>query len=143
MWIIVLPALVFIVDFGELSKHVSILHNPNTLAALGMSVWCTWSVHQAIAGKSVLTSTVFARLKYFFIATLVLNLLCTGRVFISMNLNTDWMYLSGLIAYKIWHTAHKVAGYSRVSTGSKALSIILESGLSFLLPEICRQTNAS
>jgi len=101
-WIVILPSLLFILDFA-------------------MSVWFTWSVNEAHPGSSVLVSTVFARSKYFFVATLALNLLCTT-----------------LIAYKIWKVQSKVIPYvSGPSRGANALSIILESAAIYSAALIC------
>jgi hypothetical protein len=51
----------------------------STLLHPAMSVWFTWSITQAAAGNSVLVTTAFARSKYFYAATLALNLLCTCK----------------------------------------------------------------
>lgn len=53
-----------------------------------MSVWCTWSLKQAAPGKSVLIDSVFERLQYFYIATIVLNLVCTGKPLESIQCQT-------------------------------------------------------
>lgn len=45
-----------------------------------MAAWMNWSINQAEPGQSVLVSTVFARSKYFYAATLSLNVLCTGAL---------------------------------------------------------------
>ncbi|KAH9484908.1 hypothetical protein JR316_0001810 [Psilocybe cubensis] len=100
--VVILPVLLFILDFA-------------------MSVWFTWSVNEAHPGSSVLVSTVFARSKYFFVATLALNLLCTV-----------------LIAYKIWKVQSQVVPYvSGPSRGANALSIILESAAIYSAALIC------
>ncbi|KAK7056662.1 hypothetical protein VNI00_002379 [Paramarasmius palmivorus] len=75
-----------------------------------MSVWFTWSIREAKPGSSVLVSTVFDRSKYFFLATLAMNLLCTL-----------------LIAYKLWAVGRAVREYTQTRRGANALFIVLES----------------
>lgn len=91
-WVIVLPTMLYMLD-------------------IAMSIWFTWSITQASPGNSVMITTAFARSKYFYAATLALNLLCTS-----------------LIAFKIWDTQRKIAGYSVGSNRKDAvLSAVLES----------------
>jgi hypothetical protein len=90
-WIIVVPLLIFGVD-------------------IGMSVWFTWSINRAAPGNSVLASAAIVRSKYFYVATLVLNVFCTV-----------------VIAFKIWGISRAVKGVAANSRGPSAMSIILES----------------
>ncbi|ESK90476.1 hypothetical protein Moror_13645 [Moniliophthora roreri MCA 2997] len=101
-WISILPLLLLCLDFA-------------------MSVWFTWSIREARPGSSVLVSTVFARSKYFFAATLAMNLLCTL-----------------LIAYRLWAVGRAVRGYSHSSRrGASALSIVLESAAIYSTALVC------
>ncbi|KAF8621299.1 hypothetical protein AX15_007897 [Amanita polypyramis BW_CC] len=78
---------------------------------VAMSIWFTWSVTEAKRGYSVLSAMTFSRSKYFFAATLAVNLVCTC-----------------LIAYRIWAIQNAVTRYSRGSHRvQNALLIILES----------------
>jgi len=91
-WVIVLPIMLYILD-------------------VAMSVWFTWSITQAARGNSVLITAAFARSKYFYAATLALNLLCTV-----------------LIVFKIWDIQRKITGYVvRSNSQDTVLSAILES----------------
>ncbi|KIK55460.1 hypothetical protein GYMLUDRAFT_99564 [Collybiopsis luxurians FD-317 M1] len=96
-WHLIIPLCLFGVDFG-------------------MSVWLTWSLHQATPGNSVLVSSAFDRTKYFFFATLAVNLFCTV-----------------MIAFKIWSIRTAVRGVSLKNAGPSALSIILESAAIYVV----------
>jgi hypothetical protein len=89
-WIALVPTLILMADFS-------------------LSVWFTWSINEAHPGNSVLVSAVFVRSKYFLIATLVLNLLCTL-----------------LISVRIWRIQRLVTPF-KASRGANAISIIVES----------------
>lgn len=80
-------------------------------ADAGMGIWFNWSITVAVPGRSVLVSNVFARSKYFYIATLSFNVICTA-----------------LIGFKIWIIQRSVAHSANASQlGGSILSIILES----------------
>jgi len=100
-WVVVLPALLLLLDAA-------------------MSVWFTWSLNQAKPGKSVLISTAFARSKYFYAATLAVNLLCTF-----------------LIAFRIWHIHRTSNCCSELKHKNNVLSAILESAAIYTAILLC------
>ncbi|KZP34464.1 hypothetical protein FIBSPDRAFT_809743, partial [Athelia psychrophila] len=88
---------------------------------ISMSVWFTWSINQATPGSSVLVSTVFQRCKYFYGATLAMNLCCTI-----------------LIAARIWKIQYNANVFR--SPGAKRmniLAIIVESAAIYSVGLIC------
>jgi len=86
-----------------------------------LSVWFTWSVNQASPGSSVLVSTTFARSKYVFTATLVLNFLCTS-----------------LISFRIWSIQRSLAVYpGRSIRKYTLLTVILESAAVYTAILVC------
>ncbi|KZP07797.1 hypothetical protein FIBSPDRAFT_277584 [Athelia psychrophila] len=86
---------------------------------ISMSIWFTWSINQATPGANVLASTVFQRAKYFYAATLAMNLCCT--LLIGFRI---WKIQSGLNSFR---------GGGRVNV----LSIIVESAAIYSVALIC------
>jgi hypothetical protein len=79
LWISVIPVLLLGLVTGELLHIYDSETGYSTWLRTAMSVWFTWSLSQGSPGSSVLASTAFARSKYFYAATLALNILCTCK----------------------------------------------------------------
>lgn len=78
-------------------------------ADIATAAWFTWSTNVAKPGASVLISAVFARSKYFYVVTLILNLL--GTV---------------LIAFRLWSVRRRVSGHA-FGQVPNVISIVVES----------------
>ncbi|PFH53310.1 hypothetical protein AMATHDRAFT_171785 [Amanita thiersii Skay4041] len=101
-WVLVVPVMLYFLD-------------------IAMSIWFTWSITEAEPGNSVLISSALDRSKYFFAATLAVNLLCTV-----------------LIAYRIWHIQRAVTGYRLGQRRAQnALYIVLESAAIYTIVLVC------
>ena len=60
-------------DYGR-----NLMRKAHTSAILGTSAWFTWSLHEVKTGDNVLLANVTVRAKYFYLVTLILNIICTG-----------------------------------------------------------------
>ncbi|KAF8636207.1 hypothetical protein AX17_003693 [Amanita inopinata Kibby_2008] len=100
---------------------ILVLPIPLYCCDIATSIWFTWSIKEAEEGNSVLISSALQRSKYFFAATLAVNLVCTL-----------------LIAYRIWIIQKAVAGYARGQRRARnALSIVLESAAIYTAALVC------
>ncbi|KAI0764541.1 hypothetical protein BD413DRAFT_482523 [Trametes elegans] len=82
------------------------------LGNTAVGIWAVWTLAQTSPGAIPILAAVSVRIRYFFIITFVLNLLC-----------------SGLICFKIWRIQSMVprdGGVDRSST-SRVLELIIES----------------
>ncbi|KAJ8464052.1 hypothetical protein ONZ51_g9847 [Trametes cubensis] len=82
------------------------------LGDTAVGIWAVWTLAQTGPGTIPILAAVSVRIRYFFIITFVLNILC-----------------SGLICYKIWRIQSKVTrDYTgQRSSTSRVLEIIIES----------------
>ncbi len=100
------------------------------MAAVG--IWAVWTLAQTGPGTIPILAAVSVRIRYFFIITFVLNILCASECLVyqrsppAVGLPDS----SGLICYKIWSVQSKVnKEYNgERSATSRALEIIIESG---------------
>lgn len=102
------------------------------LQCKAMSVWFTWSLHQAKPGKSVLISTAFARSKCFYAAMLAVNLVCTCKHIHQILHFISHFHVTAcvvLIAFRIWHIHHASNCITDQKHKNNVLSAILESGV--------------
>ncbi|KAJ3526251.1 hypothetical protein NM688_g8282 [Phlebia brevispora] len=81
-------------------------------ADIGTSTWFIVSLHQVLPGDNVLIANVTVRAKYFYIVTLILNVLCTFG-----------------ISYKIWMIQRGVSDYAvgSASRMTRIIAVIVES----------------
>ncbi len=70
------------VSFSQTSVRrlslTTVAHRTQHLTAL--AVWSVWTLSQTATGNALVFAEVTVRVRYFFVATFVLNLLCTGEI---------------------------------------------------------------
>ncbi|KAI0764535.1 hypothetical protein BD413DRAFT_167301 [Trametes elegans] len=80
-----------------------------------VGLWAYWTLTQTKAGTTAILAAVSLRIRYFFVITFVLNLVC-----------------SGMICFQIWRIQNRVTHDGRTRSGerspsSKVIEIIIES----------------
>ncbi|KAI0657019.1 hypothetical protein C8Q70DRAFT_920445 [Cubamyces menziesii] len=81
------------------------------LGDTAIGIWAVWTLAQTKTGVNAIAAAVTVRIRYFFVITFALNLLC-----------------SGLICFKIWHVRSKVPQrVLNTSSTRKVLEIVIES----------------
>ncbi|CAL1707477.1 unnamed protein product [Somion occarium] len=104
-FIVTVPILLWFADILRISSLLNCTIDGNVATA----AWFTWSTNVAKPGASVLISAVFARSKYFYVVTLILNLL--GSV---------------LIAFRLWSVRRRVSRHT-FGRVPNVISIVVES----------------
>ncbi|KAH9886038.1 hypothetical protein C8Q73DRAFT_291165 [Cubamyces lactineus] len=101
------------------------------LGDTAIGIWAVWTLAQTETGVNAIAAAVTVRVRYFFIITFVLNLLC-----------------SGLICFKIWHIRSKVPQrILNTSSTKRVLEAVIESAglycahLFILIVTNCAGTN--
>ncbi|TFK91214.1 hypothetical protein K466DRAFT_515833 [Polyporus arcularius HHB13444] len=71
------------------------------LANIALAVWSVWTLSQTATGNALIFAEVTVRVRYFFVTTFVLNLLCAGMI--SWKI---WRVNTGVSDIRDWTTKH-------------------------------------
>lgn len=75
-YLAIIPVMLLCADIGmDIRPYISL----RRLTPSGLGVYAVWLLAQTEPGKNALLGLVTERVKYFYVITLVLNLLCTGE----------------------------------------------------------------